>query len=297
MHLTKASWSIKPRTYRQRARKDFLSVIKKRKAGRNKIRKAIRKQLGYIQRNLRHIEKLADETGLQHLSKRQYRNLQVVSEVLRQQQQMYKAKDHRVTGRIVSNSQSHLRPIVRGKAGTPIEFGMEISAANVNGLMFIDRSSWDPFNESQDVIFQAEEYRCRYGMYPASIHDDQIYRTRDNRSWYREKGIRLSGPLLGRPPKDPDEKREKKKQARQDELERIAVEGIFARVKRRYSMGRLLTKLAATSETQVAMIMLVMKLEKIRKDLFCALLRCLRILCKIGNYRCSPLYGCANVAA
>jgi IS5 family transposase len=34
-------------------------------------------------------------------------------------------------------------------------------------------------------------------------------------------------------------------------------------------MGRLMTKLAQTSETQVAVIMLVMNLEKIRKNLFC----------------------------
>jgi transposase-like protein len=50
---------------------------------------------------------------------------------------------------------------------------------------------------------------------------------------------------------------------------RIAVEGTFGRAKRRYSMGRLMTKLAQTSETQVAVIMLVMNLEKIRKNLFC----------------------------
>jgi IS5 family transposase len=75
-------------------------------------------------------------------------------------------------------------------------------------------------------------------------------------------------PPLGRPPKDPVDNRERKKLARQDELDRIAVEGTFGRAKRRYSMGRLMTKLAQTSETQVAVIMLVMNLEKIRKNLF-----------------------------
>jgi IS5 family transposase len=74
---------------------------------------------------------------------------------------------------------------------------------------------------------------------------------------------------MGRPPKDPVDNRERKKLARQDELDRIAVEGTFGRAKRRYSMGRLMTKLAQTSETQVAVIMLVMNLEKIRKNLFC----------------------------
>jgi IS5 family transposase len=269
LHADRPKGATKPRTYRQRARKDFLTVIKKRRASTNKIRKAIRKQLGYLRRNLRHIEQLAAGVGLKSLSRQQYRNLLVTSEVFRQQALMYEAKHHRMSGRIVSISQPHIRPIVRGKAGTPVEFGMKISSANIDGYLFIDRCSWDPYNESGDLVMQAEKYKQRYGVYPESIHADQIYRTRDNRTWCTERGIRLSGPPLGRPPKDPVDNRERKKLARQDELDRIAVEGTFGRAKRRYSMGRLMTKLAQTSETQVAVIMLVMNLEKIRKNLFC----------------------------
>jgi IS5 family transposase len=272
-------------------------VIKKRKATKNKIRKAIRKQLGYLSRNLRHIEKLVEEIGLKSLSKRQYRNLLVISEVLRQQKQMYDSKNHHLSGRIVSISQPHLRPLVRGKAGTPVEFGMKISAANVDGYLFIDRLSWDPFNESEDLISQAEEYQRRFGVFPESIHADQIYRTRDNRNWCKDKGIRLSGPPLGRPSKDQEKHREKKNRARQDELDRIAVEGSFGRAKRRYSMGRLFTKLARTSETQVAMIMLVMNLEKIRKDLFYALFWIRNKLLKNGKTQILLGLGGGKIAA
>jgi IS5 family transposase len=56
LHADRPKGATKPRTYRQRARKDFLTVIKKRRASTNKIRKAIRKQLGYLRRNLRHID-------------------------------------------------------------------------------------------------------------------------------------------------------------------------------------------------------------------------------------------------
>jgi IS5 family transposase len=62
-------------------------------------------------------------------------------------------------GRIVSISQPHIRPIVRGKAGTPVEFGMKISSANIDGYLFIDRCSWDPYNESGDLVMQAEKYK------------------------------------------------------------------------------------------------------------------------------------------
>jgi IS5 family transposase len=65
LHADRPKGATKPRTYRQRARKDFLTVTKKRRASTNKIRKAIRKQLGYLRRNLRHIEQLAAGVGFE----------------------------------------------------------------------------------------------------------------------------------------------------------------------------------------------------------------------------------------
>jgi hypothetical protein len=44
----------KPRTDRQQARREYLHVAKQRKLSRKTIRKAIRKQLGYLRRNLQH---------------------------------------------------------------------------------------------------------------------------------------------------------------------------------------------------------------------------------------------------
>ncbi|WP_149026896.1 hypothetical protein [Novibacillus thermophilus] len=52
----------KPRTYRNQARKAYLSVAKQRKSRGKATRKAIRKQLSYVQRNLKTIEKQMVET-------------------------------------------------------------------------------------------------------------------------------------------------------------------------------------------------------------------------------------------
>jgi hypothetical protein len=43
--------------------------------------------------------------------------------------------------------------------------------------VFIDRLSWDNFNESGDLKSQAEKFKIATGNYPESIHVDQIYRT------------------------------------------------------------------------------------------------------------------------
>ena len=112
----------KPKTYRKLARKNYLQVAKKRRPSR-KQRRAIRKQLQYVKRNLSNIEQLIQAgASLEVLSSSQYKSLLVVAEVYRQQQWMYDNKTSRVEDRIVSLSQPHIRPIVRGKAGTPVEF-------------------------------------------------------------------------------------------------------------------------------------------------------------------------------
>lgn len=53
----------KPRTYRKRARKDYLTFVKRRKKSKRAIRKAIRKQLGYVRRNLSHIDKMLENSS------------------------------------------------------------------------------------------------------------------------------------------------------------------------------------------------------------------------------------------
>jgi transposase, IS5 family len=129
--------------------------------------------------------------------------LLVVAEVYRQQLSMYEKKEHSIPDRIVSLKQPHIRPIVRGKAGKSVEFGAKLSAScRRNGYVFLDRISWDNFNESGDLKRQVEAFKQFTGYYPESIHVARIYRTQENRAWCKELGIRMSGVRLGKPPKN-----------------------------------------------------------------------------------------------
>ena len=225
----------KVRTYRQRARKDYLRVAKKRKVGQKELRKALRKQLSYVRRNLQHIEDLSGKTPLTELSGKQYRDLLVISELFCQQQMMYETATHRVDGRIVSISQPHVRPIVRGKAGAPVEFGAKFTISVVDGYVFLDRLSWEAYNEGKDLIDSIKGYKERFDYYPKSAHADKIYRNRENLKFCKSHGIRLSGPPLGRPPKEPGDRKQLQRQGRKDEIARIPVEGKFGNGKRRYN--------------------------------------------------------------
>ncbi|MBF0289607.1 MAG: transposase, partial [SAR324 cluster bacterium] len=99
----------------------------------------------------------------------------------------------------------------------------------------------------------------RTGVYPESLHVDKIYRTRENRQYCNSKDIRMSGPPLGRPSKEDSVKRE---QFRNDEIDRIPIEGKFGQAKRRYSLKLIMTKLKETSQCAIALVFLVMNLQK-----------------------------------
>ena len=252
-----------PRTYRQKARKAYLAVAKQKKPGYKKIRKAVGQQLRYLKRNLKTIDRMAEEGLLLSLDKRLYRLLWVAKELYRQQQWMYENRTHSIPDRIVSLYQPQVRPIVRGKAKSPVEFGAKVSISLVDGFSFVEKIGWDAYNESCDLIEQIKQYHQRFGCYPESVHADKIYRTRENRKFCKKHGIRLSGPPLGRRTDDAALLREQKKLQYQDEVDRIAVEGKFGQGKRRFSLGRIMTKLAGTSEVSIMISFIVMNLEKI----------------------------------
>jgi hypothetical protein len=136
------------------------------------------------------------------------------------------------------------------------------------GYAFLDRMSWDNFNESTTLIESIENYRRRLGYYPAVVQADQIYRTRENRNFCKQHGIRLSGPTLGRPSKD-SQPNEQRQLARQDAGERNAIEGKFGEGKRKYGLDRIRARLAQTSESVITLQLLVMNLERRLRVLFC----------------------------
>jgi IS5 family transposase len=208
----------KPRTYRNQARKAYLSVAKQRKSRGKATRKAIRKQLSYVQRNLKTIEKQMVDTPLTVWSHRQYRRLMVVQELCRQQWEMYQQKQHRIEDRIVNIDQPHVPPIVRGKAGAQVEFGAKIAASLIDGYVRIENMQWDNFNEAKTLQASVESFIQRFGYYPEAVLADKLYRNRENRRYCQERGIRLSGPKLGRPPKEG--RKADQKQKRQDAAER-----------------------------------------------------------------------------
>ena len=257
----------KPRTYRKQAHKEYLKFARSKKRTTTFVRKAIRKQLGYLSRDLSHIDTMM--TSGKNLSAKMLARLNTIRKVYEQQKFMYDNQTHSVENRIVSLSRPFIRPIVRGKAGKPVEFGAKLDITVSDGWTRLEVLSFDAYNEALNLKDMVERYKVRTGRYPSRILADKIYRNRDNLAFCKLHHIRLSGPALGRPKKD--DVRDKKRDYR-DECERVEVERRFSLAKRKCGMGLIVTKLEETISHSIAMSVIVLNLRKIQHALLQTLL-------------------------
>jgi len=253
----------KPRTYRKQAHKDYLKFARRRKRTEAFTRKCIKKQLSYLSRDLSHIDTML-ECG-KSLGHKWVNRLETILKVYEQQKFMVDHHTHSVSDRIVSLSRPFIRPIVRGKAGKPVEFGAKLDISVSEGWTRLEVLSFDAYNESVNLQEMAERYKKRTGHYPSRILADKIYRNRDNLAYCKLKQIRLSGPALGRPKKD--DNRDKKREY-QDECERVEVERRFSLAKRKCGLGLIVTKLEETISHSIAMSIVVLNLRKIQHTLW-----------------------------
>ena len=253
----------KPRMYREKARKAYLALAKCRKRTGKRIRKAIGQQLRFISRDLGYIDMFVLYNDVV-LNDKQKKRLFVLKELYEQQKYMYDNKTHKVKDRIVSISQPYIRPIVRGKAKAPVEFGAKLDMSiDEKGIARLEKLSFDAYNEEDVLVTAIENYRKRTGHYPERVLVDQIYRNQKNRAYCKSRKIRISGKALGRPKKNPTP--EEKKIAHQDNTDRIEVERGFSLAKRCFGMGLITTKLDITTRSSIALSILAMNLGNLAR--------------------------------
>ena len=275
----------KPRTYRKIAGTEYLNFSKNRRKSKKQIRKFIRKQLGYLLRNLSHIDRLLDhieqikQTRKFPLPKRDQKIYWVIQHIYEQQKYMYDQKTHSVKDRIVNIYQPYVRPIPRGKDKAATEFGAKISASEVDGMSRVEHISWDNFNEATDLELQVEMFKQTYGHYPELLLADRIYLNRNNRKWLKSKGIRIVGKPLGRPKKEKLTAYQKRK-LKKERNQRNLIEGKFGQGKNAYGLGNIKARRSDTSKSWISAIFFIMNLITLSKvadkyGIFCTLLKSL----------------------
>ncbi|MBA7552290.1 hypothetical protein ES705_44848 [subsurface metagenome] len=188
----------------------------------------------------------------------------VLQQLYNQQMYMYRNKMHKCSDRIVNIYQPYVRPMVRGKDRSDVEFGAKINISEVDGFVRCNHIGWDNYDEGGDLEKQVEDFRQLYGCYPELLLGDSKYLTRKNRQYLKNMGIRIVGKPLGRPPKQTLSGYRKYK-TRKEQNMRNHVEGKFGQGKNGYNLNQIRASRKDTSESWISAILFVMNLTKLMK--------------------------------
>ncbi len=273
-----------PRTYKRKARRQYLVIAKKKNKTKKEIRKGIRQQLQYVKRDLGYIDDLLGKHTIlrRTLDKRDWKLLRAIHETYRQQQEMYDENKHSIADRIVSIYQPHVRPMPRGKDKASVEFGSKQLVMYKDGYTHVRTIGWDNFNEGTCLTQCVEYYKEVYNCYPESVSVDKLFGTQENRKYLKEHQIRFVGKALGRPKK----MEAKQKRALEKEMaQRNLIEGKFGQGKLAYGLQKIKARLKDTSESWIMSIYFVMNLLRLaEKSFFGFIKKCFLHLCGLVKY-------------
>ena len=175
----------------------------------------------------------------------------IVTKVYRQQHNHFDSGNRResIPDRIVSVSKPYVRPIVRGKEVKGVEFGAKCNNIMVDGISFIEKLSFNAFNEGTRLQHCVKMHRRLFGVDVKKIGGDTSYAGTDNCDFCKENGIQTSFVKRGRPSQE-----KKETDFVRQELARVratAMEGSFGTQKEHYAMRRIK---ARKKETEILYI-------------------------------------------
>ena len=157
----------------------------------------------------------------------------------RQQKNHFQNNDCResIPNRIVSISKPYVRPIVRGKEVKSVEFGAKVNNILVDGISFIEKLSFNAFNEGTRLIHCLKMHKRLFGVDVKKVGGDTGYAGTANRNYCKDNGVQTSFVKRGRP--FSEEKKEKN--LVREELARVRatrMEGSFGTQKEHYALKR-----------------------------------------------------------
>lgn len=282
----------KPHTNYKYAHQIYSQLVKTSKKKGEYVRETIAQLLRCLRKDINAFMEIVAVGSERFDCLRQYekRIFSATVTMYHQQLEMWRTKSHTCADRILSIFQPHVRPILRGKAKAKTEFGAKIGASIVNGYTFIDRHSWDAYNESKDLMLQIQLYQERFGYYPSTILADKIYLNKANRKILSDLEINTYCKPLGRPPKAPpsDEQKAKEVKATGDRNE---IEATFGTGKRIYRANNIRAKLPETARCWTGMCYFAKNVMKFLRELCLVLTEIWHLLAVLYLRQVNILYA------
>lgn len=234
----------RPRTKYLDVEKANLTYVKQRKHNKSQQRKITRrliKLLGKILAEIRKICRVHDGAE-EVLTVKEKSVTEIITKVYRQQKNHFENDNPResIPDRIVSLAKPYVRPIVRGKEVKPVEFGAKCNNIQVDGISFIEKLSFNAFNEGTRLEHCIKMHKRLFNVDAKKIGGDTGYAGTANRELCKELDIQTSFVKRGRPSAEKMEK-----DFVRQELARVratAMEGSFGTQKEHYDMRRIKTR-------------------------------------------------------
>ena len=197
------------------------------------------KMLGEIRRQMR----IHSDERL--LNEKQLDILETITRVYRQQSHHFKSGDSResIPNRIVSISKPYVRPIVRGKENKTVEFGAKCNNILIDGISFIEKVSFNAFNEGTRLRHCISLAQKLTGVPVKKVGGDQGYSGNDNRTFCKDNKIETSFTQKGRTGMDEVKNATKRELAR---VRATAMEGSFGTQKEHYGLRKIAARIKST---------------------------------------------------
>lgn len=231
-----------PRTKYLKWKRRYISYSKMRKKTNRKktpLTRSLLHLLHKINKELDHLEK--SQTFEMHDN---YYQRRVTIKKIHRQQKLLFAKGEKPKNRIVSIAKDYLRPIVRGKEIKSVEFGAKVNKLQIDGINFIQKISFDNFNEGtqfRNTIYKAQGLtRTKVKIAGA----DAIYATNKNRVFATSNKIQTDFKPKGKPSKYRKQQNQLAKLIKKERATRL--EGSFGKEKEHYHLKKIKARTKAT---------------------------------------------------
>ena len=242
----------RPKTKYLDVEKANMGYVKQRKHSKSQTRRLTRRLvnlLGKILKEIRRMEREHSDSNL--LTDKEKKVIDIITKAYRQQKNHFESNDPResIPNRIVSLAKPYVRPIVRGKEVKNVEFGAKCNNILVDGISFIEKLSFNAFNEGTRLQHCIKMHKRLFGEEVKKVGGDTSYASKENRNFCKENGIQTSFVKKGRPSQE-----KKEKDFVRQELARVratAMEGSFGTQKEHYDMRRIK---ARKKETEILYI-------------------------------------------
>jgi hypothetical protein len=221
-----------------------IDFSKKRRVGIKANKKRVKPLLRLLKKGIEAYQRLLDKAEGLHLSEYVAKRFKTIRKVYEQQSYLVQNNTTSVKNRIVSLSQPHIRPIVRGKENKPVEFGIKAHIMQVGGINIVEHHSFEAFNETTRLKHAYFKHRMQIGLC-THLAADGIYPTNSNRRFCSAKKLQTNFVAKGKRIKDKNTKKLKSILS----VERgTRLEGSFGTEKENYGLRKIKAK---TSETQI----------------------------------------------